>query len=54
MASLDTIKAPVAEEIKKFESHFKDSMKSKVPLLDIITNYNLSRKLSLRKMRKWG
>lgn len=38
------IKAPVAEHMKIFESKFKDSMKSSVPLLDKITNYIVKRK----------
>lgn len=38
------IKAPVAEHMKIFESTFKDSMKSSVPLLDKITNYIVKRK----------
>lgn len=36
---LKYIKAPVQEELKRFESHFRSSMKSNVALLDIITNY---------------
>jgi len=42
--SLDSIKAPVANDLKKFEKHFKDSMKSKVPLLDKITYYIVQKK----------
>lgn len=38
------IKAPVAEHMKIFESKFKDSMKSSVPLLEKITNYIVKRK----------
>ncbi|MEA2042187.1 MAG: polyprenyl synthetase family protein [Bacteroidota bacterium] len=44
MSPIDTIKQPVAQELKVFESYFKKSLKSKVPLLDIITNYILRRK----------
>lgn len=44
MSSIDSIKAPVAQEIKQFENHFRNSMKSNVPLLDIIMNYILRRK----------
>ena len=44
MSKLDIIKAPIKEDIKKFESYFKDLMKSKVPLLNIITNYIIRRK----------
>ena len=38
------IKAPVAKEMQEFEAHFKESMKSTVPLLDKITHYIVKRK----------
>jgi octaprenyl-diphosphate synthase len=44
MSSLNRIKAPIAKEMAEFESYFKQSMRSKVPLLDIITNYIIRRK----------
>lgn len=44
MAATDFIKAPIREEMAKFEDVFKTSMKSKVPLLNIVTNYILRRK----------
>jgi octaprenyl-diphosphate synthase len=44
MAVIDKIKAPIDVEMSKFEDIFKSSMKSKVPLLNIITNYILRRK----------
>ncbi|NOZ45261.1 MAG: polyprenyl synthetase family protein [Chlorobi bacterium] len=44
MAKLDIIKAPIQEEMKKFQPFFKSSLKSKVALLDIITRYILQRK----------
>jgi octaprenyl-diphosphate synthase len=45
MASdLDKIKEPVSQELKVFEQHFKDSMKSSVPLLDKITYYIVQKK----------
>jgi len=44
MSSLKSIKAPIEKEIKEFEKVFRDSMRSKVPLLNIITNYILKRK----------
>ncbi|MFW6218562.1 MAG: polyprenyl synthetase family protein [Bacteroidota bacterium] len=44
MSRLDTIKAPINGEMERFEKLFKSSMKSKVPLLNIITNYILRRK----------
>ncbi|MGF1584499.1 MAG: polyprenyl synthetase family protein [Bacteroidales bacterium] len=44
MGNLNDIKAPVRKEMEEFESYFKSSMKTKVPLLDHITNYILRRK----------
>lgn len=38
------IKKPIAEDLIKFEKHFRDSMKSHVPLLDKITYYIVQRK----------
>ena len=42
--SVKDIKAPVAKEMLEFEEHFKESMKSTVPLLDKITHYIVKRK----------
>lgn len=42
--SIDHIKAPVAAEIDLFEEKFKQSMQSKTPLLDKITQYIVKRK----------
>jgi octaprenyl-diphosphate synthase len=44
MAFLDKIKAPIKDEMAKFEVIFKSSMKSKVKILDIITNYIIRQK----------
>jgi octaprenyl-diphosphate synthase len=44
MSSLKSIKEPIKDEIKEFEKYFRNSMRSKVPLLDIITNYIIRRK----------
>ena len=44
MSSIDKIKSPIKDELSKFEDLFKDSIKSKVPLLNVITNYILRRK----------
>lgn len=44
MHKLDQIKAPIAAEMESFEAHFRDSMKSKVALLDKITHYIVKRK----------
>lgn len=38
------IKSPIEEELKIFEDRFKDSVRSKVPLLDTIMNYIVKRK----------
>jgi octaprenyl-diphosphate synthase len=42
--TLDKIKAPIVKEMESFETHFRDSMKSTVPLLDKITHYIVKRK----------
>lgn len=42
--SLINIKTPVKTEMKEFESFFKSSVKTRVPLLNHITNYILRRK----------
>lgn len=39
VVSLDAIKNPIKNELKEFEAFFRNSMKSKVPLLDRITYY---------------
>ena len=44
MSELGRIRKPIENELKIFEKHFRDSMKSSVPLLDVITNYILRRK----------
>ncbi len=44
MTDLSSIKGPVNFEMREFESYFKSSMKSNIPLLDHITNYILRRK----------
>jgi octaprenyl-diphosphate synthase len=44
LLTLDQIKAPIAAEMDSFESHFRDSMKSNVALLDKITHYIVKRK----------
>jgi len=41
LASLKEIKQPVAAELKSFQKVFQDSVKSKVPLLDVIMRYIL-------------
>lgn len=42
--NLSKIQEPIKEELKHFEDYFKQSMKSKVPLLDKITYYIVQRK----------
>lgn len=42
--TLDYIKSPIASELKIFEDKFRDSMRSKVPLLDTVMNYIVKRK----------
>ncbi len=42
--SPDTFKTPIEAELKIFEKHFRDAMRSQTPLLDKVTNYILKRK----------
>jgi len=42
--TLNKIKAPISSELKEFEKHFKESMRSNVALLDKITYYIVQRK----------
>jgi octaprenyl-diphosphate synthase len=44
MLTINQIKAPIASYIEEFEKHFRDSMKSPVPLLNTITRYIIKRK----------
>jgi octaprenyl-diphosphate synthase len=44
MSSINEVKAFVEPEMKKFEPFFKKAVKTKVPLLDIVTNYIIRRK----------
>lgn len=44
MATVADIKAPIAEEMQRFETHFRAAMKSDTPLLDKITHYIIKRK----------
>ncbi|MEJ6737191.1 MAG: polyprenyl synthetase family protein [Flavobacteriales bacterium] len=44
MSRLDQIKQPIAKEIKEFEPRFRESMKSRVSLLDKIMHYIVKRK----------
>jgi len=42
--SLESIKEPIAEELRSFEKHFRKSMETSVPLLDRIMYYIVRRK----------
>lgn len=44
MMTVEEIKTPINEELIEFENRFRESMKSKVPLLDKITHYIVKRK----------
>ncbi|OFY20010.1 MAG: polyprenyl synthetase [Bacteroidetes bacterium GWF2_33_38] len=44
MSSMLNIQSPIKDEIRNFEPYFRNTIKSKVPLLEIITNYILRRK----------
>ena len=41
MSHLEEIKKPIKREMQRFEKHFRFSMNSNIPLLNIITNYIL-------------
>lgn len=44
MSTVTNIKAPINDEMARFEDHFRQSMKSNTPLLDKITHYIIKRK----------
>ena len=44
MTKLSRLKEPIKQELEQFESYFRDTMKSRVPLLDRITYYIVKRK----------
>lgn len=44
MPKLNDIKAPISQHINVFEDKFRQSMKSRVPLLDKVTRYIIKRK----------
>ena len=44
MRDLNQIREPIKEELKIFEKHFRETLKSNIPLLDVVTNYILRRK----------
>ena len=39
MAQVDQIKAPIKDDLKRFEKVFRDAMRSRIPLLDKVTQY---------------
>ncbi len=43
-ASLESIKEPVAQELKAFQSHFREAMRSSVGLVDLVARYLLRQK----------
>jgi octaprenyl-diphosphate synthase len=44
MLSVEQIMAPIFNEMVQFDEHFKETMRSKVPLLDKVTQYIVKRK----------
>ncbi len=44
MSTLNKIKAPIKGEMSKFEPYFRKQLKTKIPMLSIITNYIIRRK----------
>ena len=43
-SSIEQIKKPILKELENFETQFRQSMKTKVPLLDTIMTYIVKRK----------
>ncbi|WP_130307537.1 polyprenyl synthetase family protein [Ancylomarina subtilis] len=43
-STLKTIKAPIEKELKEFDPYFRDAMRTKVRLLDVINRYIIKRK----------
>ena len=44
MNQIAHIKSPIKEELKRFDTYFRESMKTDIPLLDIVLNYMVRRK----------
>lgn len=44
MNALDRIRQPISKELIQFEQYFKENMKTKVPLLDVVMKYVMKRK----------
>lgn len=44
MSSLNEIKSPITKELSEFQKRFRNSVKSKVPLLDVVMRYMLKAK----------
>ena len=44
MSKLNTIKAPIASEMKEFDIRFRSHLRSKTPLVDRVMNYMVKRK----------
>ena len=44
MSTLNKIKAPIKDEMSRFEPYFRKQLQTKIPLLSIITNYIIRRK----------
>ncbi len=42
--TLDDLRAPVAEELRVFDATFRDAMRSRIGLVDLITRYILRQK----------
>ena len=50
--SLDAIREPVEDELKKFDGVFRNAMRSQVALVDVVTRYILRQKGKLY-VRYW-
>ena len=44
VVSLESIKEPVADELKTFQRHFREAMRSPVGLVDLVARYILRQK----------
>jgi octaprenyl-diphosphate synthase len=44
LPDLDALRGPVASELKTFDAHFRDAMRSRIPLVDLIARYIVRQK----------
>jgi len=51
MLTFDELQRPIAAEMKAFEPHFREAMRSKVALLDRVMHYIVKRKGKLERLK---